>query len=186
MFLYRTACPTCRACEPIRLDAATFRPSRTQRRVLQRGDAELRVEIGTPIADQRRVDLYNLHKELRRLGDSQNGIDLDGYREFLVMTCCDSFEMRYLRNDELVGVALVDRGSASLSAVYCYYDPNDARLSLGTYSILKQVELCKTWDLRYLYLGLYISDCERMRYKARFSPHERLIDGRWVEYGKAE
>lgn len=187
MFLYRTACPSCRACEPIRLDTETFRPNRSQRRVLARGDQEVRLEIGTPVADARRVELYNLHKELRRLGDNQHGIDLDGYREFLVMTCCDSFEMRYLdRRGQLIGVALVDRGSASLSAVYCYYDPSDPRLSLGTYSILKQVELCKSWSLRYLYLGLYISDCERMRYKSRFSPHERLIDGNWVEYQKAE
>ena len=40
--------------------------------------------------------------------------------------------------------------------------------------------------LRYLYLGLYIADCDRMRYKSLFLPHERLIDGRWVEYGRAE
>jgi leucyl-tRNA---protein transferase len=187
MFLYRTACPQCRACEPIRLDAQSFAPNRSQRRILARGDGELRVEIGSPLADVQRVSLYNRHKELRRLGDSQTGIDLDGYREFLVMTCCDSFEMRYYdRRDALVGVALVDRGSISLSAVYCYYDPAMPRLSLGTYSILKQVELCKTWGLRFLYLGLYIADCERMRYKARFSPHERLIDGKWVEFGRAQ
>ncbi|HVJ15643.1 MAG TPA: arginyltransferase [Polyangiaceae bacterium] len=187
MFLYRTACPSCRACEPIRLDTETFTPNRSQRRVLARGDAELRVEIGTPVADARRVELYNLHKELRRLGDSQTGIDLDGYREFLVMTCCDSFEMRYLdKSGALIGVALVDRGSAALSAVYCYYDPSVPKVSLGTYSILKQIELCRSWNLRYLYLGLYIADCDRMRYKSRFLPHERLIDGRWVEYGRSE
>lgn len=186
MFLYRTACPTCRACEPIRLDVDTFEPNRSQRRVIARGDAILRLEIGNPVADERRVELYNRHKELRRLGENQHGIDLDGYREFLVMTCCDSFEMRYYRGDELLGVALVDRGTRALSAVYCYYDPSDAKLSLGTYSILKQVELCRRWGLRYLYLGLFIADCERMRYKARFSPHERLVDGRWVEFRKPE
>lgn len=184
MFLYRTACPSCRACEPIRLDVEAFRANRTQRRMLARGDGHLRVEIGSPVADARRVELYNLHKELRGLGENQSRIDLDGYREFLVMTCCDSFEMRYFSGSELVGIALVDRGSKALSAVYCYYDPRFKKLSLGTYSILKQVELCRRWDLRYLYLGLYIADCERMRYKALFTPHERLIEGRWVEYRK--
>jgi arginyl-tRNA--protein-N-Asp/Glu arginylyltransferase len=184
MFLYRTACPTCRACEPIRLDVHTFQMNRSQRRVMERGDRELRVELGTPMADMRRVELYNLHKELRGLGESQSRIDLDGYREFLVMTCCDSFEMRYFAGSELLGVALVDRGERSLSAVYCYYDPNYSKLSLGTYSILRQVELCKSWGLRHLYLGLYIGDCERMRYKARFSPHERLIDGVWTTFSK--
>ncbi|HEV8246510.1 MAG TPA: arginyltransferase [Polyangiaceae bacterium] len=182
MFLYRTACPSCRACEPIRLDVETFRASRTQRRTLLRGDAELRLEIGAPLADERRIELYNLHKEQRKLGENQSRIDLDGYREFLVMTCCDSFEMRYYRGSELCSVALVDRGSVSLSAVYCYYDPSRPGLSLGTYSILKQIELCKSWGLRYLYLGLYIAECDRMRYKAAFAPHQRLIDGAWVEF----
>ena len=31
-FLYRTACPQCQACEPIRLDLKSFQPNQTQRR----------------------------------------------------------------------------------------------------------------------------------------------------------
>lgn len=182
MFLYRTACPACRACEPIRLKVDDFSPNRTQRRVLARGDREISVEIGTPVADERRVYLYNRHKRLRGLGEGE--IDLAGYREFLVMTCCDSFEMRYRVGGRLVGIALVDRGASALSAVYCYYDPDLERLSLGTYSILKQIELCRSFELTHLYLGLFIDDCDRMRYKARFLPHERLVGGRWRHFAR--
>jgi arginine-tRNA-protein transferase len=85
---------------------------------------------------------------------------------------------------ELAGVAIVDRADNSLSAVYCYYDPAHQRLSLGTYSILKQIELCQSWGLRYLYLGLYIGDCDKMAYKAGFLPHERLVNGRWRGFEK--
>ncbi|HYJ08439.1 MAG TPA: arginyltransferase, partial [Polyangiaceae bacterium] len=81
---------------------------------------------------------------------------------------------------------IVDRSSEALSAVYCYYDPAHERLGLGTYSILKQLELCRMWGLRYLYLGLYIAESVHMRYKARFQPHERLLDGRWVEFRSDE
>jgi arginyl-tRNA--protein-N-Asp/Glu arginylyltransferase len=178
MFLYRTACPECRACEPIRLDAETYRPNRSQRRALARGDAVLRCEVGPPLLDEARVELYNRHKQLRGLGDGE--IDLAGYRQFLVMTCCESFEIRYTLDGRLVGVALADRSTNALSAVYCFYDPSCEDLSIGTYSILKQIELCKTWGLRHLYLGLYIEDCDRMRYKARFLPHERLLGREWV------
>jgi arginine-tRNA-protein transferase len=81
-------------------------------------------------------------------------------------------------------VALVDRADDSLSAVYCYYDPSYEKLGLGTYSILKQIELCRQWGLRFLYLGLYIEGSVHMRYKARFLPHQRLLDGQWVGFDK--
>jgi arginine-tRNA-protein transferase len=154
--------------------------NRSQRRVLARGDREISVEFGPPVLDDQRVELYNRHKRLRGLGDGE--IDLAGYRQFLVMTCCESFELRYRVEGKLVGVALADRSADALSAVYCFYDPDYERLSLGTYSILKQLEFCRSYHLRHLYLGLYIGDCERMRYKSRFLPHERLLEGRWQHF----
>lgn len=181
LFLYRPACPGCEACEPIRLDLHSFRPNRSQRRTLARGDRELTMELGEPVADQERVALYNKHKALRGLSAGQGEVDVRSYREFLAMTCCDTLELRYRLAGKLVGVAIADRSSEALSAVYCYYDPTHERLGLGTYSILKQLELCETWGLRYLYLGLYIAESLNMRYKARFLPHQRLLDGVWKE-----
>ena len=65
--------------------------------------------------------------------------------------------------------------------MYCFYDPELAELSLGTYSVLKQVELCRQTGRRYLYLGYYVALSPHMSYKAKFHPHERLIGGRWRE-----
>lgn len=180
--LYRTSCPECRACEPIRIDVTRFSPNRSQRRALVRGAQMFEVEIGPAVVDSRRVALYNLHKRDRGLGDGQPPIDAEGYRDFLVSTCCDSFELRYRIDGELVAVAISDRGRNSLSAVYCYYDPAFERASPGTFSIMKQVELCHSWGLRFLYLGLYIADCAAMQYKARYLPHERMIDGTWRRF----
>ncbi len=182
-FLYTTACPSCRACEPIRLDVSKFSPGRTQRRVFARANSRLRTELGPPIVDDRRVELYNKHRVARGLDDGHERIDHEGYRAFLVHTCCDSLELRYFQGDELVAVAIVDRGAESLSAVYTFYDPAIEPLSPGVFSILKQIELCKTWDLEYLYLGLYIADCPPMAYKARYVPHERFYEGEWIPGG---
>lgn len=180
--LYRPSCPGCVACEPIRLSVERYRLNKTQQRVLRRGNQELTVRMGPPAVDARRVYLYNEHKAARRLRDGQPPIDEDGYRDFLVATCCDTFELGYYRGDTLVGIAICDRSEDALSAVYCCYDPAVAHLSIGTYSVLKQLELCRKWELRYLYLGLYITGCESMAYKARYLPHERLIDGKWQEF----
>jgi len=182
LVLYRTECPSCRACEPIRVDVPRFVPNRSFRRVKLRGDRLLKTELGPPIADARRLELYETHKRERGLADEATPIDAEDYRAFLVSTSCESFELRYYLGGDLVGVGITDRGETGLSAVYCFFDPRHERLSLGTYSILKQIELCARLGLRWLYLGLYIADSDHMRYKARFRPHERLIDGHWVRF----
>jgi arginine-tRNA-protein transferase len=180
-YLYRTACPQCQACEPIRIDVGQFTPRSTQRRILRRGDRLLDVELGPPLVDRERVALFNAHRRGRGLARCENDGDIDrqGYAAFLAETCCDSYELRYRLQDRLVAVAVYDRGATSVSAVYCYFDPELTRLSLGTYSILKEIELCRHWNMTYLYLGYYIAESLHMNYKARFLPHQRLINGRW-------
>lgn len=183
-FLYATKCPECRACEPIRIPVDAFRPGRSQRRTYRRGEDCFHVEVGPPIVDERRVTLYNKHRNERALDDGHGDIDREGYRAFLVHTCCDSFELRYYFEGELVGVAITDRGAASLSAVYTYYDPRLEDLSPGVYSILRQIDLCRQWDIPHLYLGLYIRECGSMAYKARYLPHERFLDGGWRRFDR--
>jgi arginyl-tRNA--protein-N-Asp/Glu arginylyltransferase len=178
--LYRTACPRCAACEPIRLDVETFEPSKTQRRVLRRGEEVIDTELGPIGVSEERVRLYNLHKRGRDLMSGDTDASIESYRSFLGETCCDTFEVRYRVGREALGVAIVDRADDALSAVYFYWNPRFSPLSPGTYSIMKQVELCKRLGLRYLYLGLYIARCAPMAYKSSFKPHERLVEGSWV------
>ncbi len=182
MLLYRTRCPSCEACVPLRIPVARFELTRGHRRTLRRGDAALTLTAGPPEVDPRRVELYQLHKVGRGLADGQAPIDAGAYEDFLVNTCCDTFELRYALGGTLVGIAVTDRGRRSLSAVYTHYDPALGRLGLGTYSILKQIELCRSLGLEYLYLGLFIAESPVMRYKARFLPHERRLGGTWVPF----
>jgi arginyl-tRNA--protein-N-Asp/Glu arginylyltransferase len=179
VLLYRPSCPTCRACEAIRIDVETFEPSKTQRRVFRRGEDTIETHIGRPTLSADKVALYNRHKVERDLLIGNELVDAADYEQFLVETCTDTVELTYRLGGQLIGVAIADRAANALSAVYCFYDPGQAPLSPGTYSILKQVALCRSWGLRYLYLGLYVADCASMSYKARYLPHERLIDGVW-------
>lgn len=182
VLLYRTQCPGCHACEPIRLDVTRFAPGRTQRRILRQGDQCLITSVGPPIVDQRHIDLFNKHRRLRNLEHGDGPIDEEGYTHFLTETCCDTWEISYFLHGRLVCVAIADVGESSLSAVYCYFDPELSRLSLGTYSVLKQVELCRQSGRRYLYLGFFVALSPHMSYKAKFHPHERRVDGRWREF----
>jgi arginyl-tRNA--protein-N-Asp/Glu arginylyltransferase len=182
VFLYRTQCPQCRACQPIRLDVAKFQPDATQRRMQRRGDELLTVKIGPPIVDAQHVRLFNLHRDGRGLSRDDAPLDKQSYAEFLTDTCCDTLELSYWHADELVAVAIADAGRESISAVYCYYDPAFRPLSLGTYSVLRHIALCRDTGRRYLYLGFYIAESPHMSYKSRFRPNQRLIDGVWSDF----
>jgi arginine-tRNA-protein transferase len=182
IFLYRTRCPICRACQPIRLDVNTFRADATQRRMERRGNSLLTVNVGPPIVDRQRVRLFNLHRDMRGLATGDLPLDEESYSEFLVDTCCETLEFSYWHADRLVAVAIADAGRDSLSAVYCFYDPSFRLLSLGTYSILRNVAFCCQTSRRFLYLGFFIAESPHMSYKARFRPHERLIGGAWTAF----
>jgi len=181
-YLYRTQCPKCQACEPIRVPVAEFEGVRTHKRTPRQGDELLTTRVGPPECDEVRVALYNRHKQLRGLARDDGAMDPMGYYEFLVDTCAETLEFSYWHEDQLVGVGISDRGAKSLNAVYCHFDPASEAISLGTYNVLKHLEFARQWGLEYFYLGLYIAASPHMNYKARFLPHERLIGGQWVRF----
>ncbi len=182
VYLYHTSCPECQECQAIRLPVAEFELNATMRRVKRRGDRMLRMVQSAPVVDRRRVNLFNLHRSTRGLEHDGQPVSLSGYETFLADSCCKTFELSYWLEDELVAVAICDAGLSALSAVYCYFDPQHGRFSPGVYSILKQIEYCLNHDMQHLYLGLYISGSPHMTYKARYTPHERLIDGVWTRF----
>lgn len=181
-FLYRQRCAGCCSCEALRVDVLAFRPSRSQRRAKKAGDARLSVELGPVVVDERRVALFNEHELRRGLRRRPEELSAESYERFLVDTCVEGVELRYRAGGELVGVAIADRGHDALSAVYTYYDPALEALSPGTYSVLAEIDLCRAWGLRWLYLGLYVADCPELSYKARYRPHERRVAGAWQRF----
>ena len=183
--LYNQACPSCAACQAIRVDVRAFQPSRSQRRAQTKGDAAVTVQLGPIVVDDRRLSLYRAHEQGRGLDHGgRPPIDALEYESFFAESCVDGFEVRYLVGGELCGVAIVDRGARSLSAVYTFWDPAYAALSLGTYSILTQIALARGWDLDWLYLGLAIRENRSMAYKLAFMPHERRMGGVWQPFSR--
>lgn len=181
-FIYQTNCPSCSACEPIRLDTSEFSFSRNHRRLLSKGDRRFQQRIGPLQADADRVGLFNKHRRLRGLAKRDTDIDVEEYVWGFVRSCFESFEITYWLNDKLACLGVCDRGRNSLSAVYTFFDPDLKSESLGTYSILKQIEFCEAHNLKHLYLGYYVANSPHMKYKSRFVPNERLIGGKWVRF----
>ena len=181
-FVYRTQCPACKACEPLRVPVARFAPTASQRRALRRNADEVRMEVGPPAFSAERLLLYNRHKSERGLSRGDEPLGEASYRGWLVSTCVDTQEIRYLVGERLIGVSILDIGRTSASSVYHYFDPDASRRSLGVYSVLAEIAWCAARGLEWYYLGLYVRDCSHLAYKASYWPNQRRVAGRWREF----
>jgi len=82
----------------------------------------------------------------------------------------------------LVAASLIDLLDDGVSAVYSFYDPQQSKRSLGTWSVLWLVEQCRGQGQPFVYLGYWIADSPKMAYKARFPALERLAVGVWTAF----
>jgi leucyl-tRNA---protein transferase len=82
---------------------------------------------------------------------------------------------------KLIGTGIIDAGAGSLSSNYFYYDisPETMKRSIGAYSILREIELCRQLRFDWYYLGYWIEDCRKMVYKAGYNPHQLLLNNEW-------
>lgn len=177
--VYRPQCRSCRACVPTRIAVDEFNPRRSQRRVARRND-DLQFRVETAKYAAHYYALYARYVAGRHRDGDMYPPSQDQFRSFLLSQWSDTlFATTYL-DGRLVSVAVTDRQEGGLSAIYTFFDPSLAARSLGVLSILKQIELCREMELPYLYLGYWIAESAKMRYKTEYRPVELFIDGRWV------
>ena len=177
--LYRPHCRVCQACIPSRVPIAEFRPKRRHRRVLKRND-DLVVEVRQAAFSSRAYALYARYIAGRHRDGDMYPPTEDQFRSFLLSHWSDTLFVCSYLDGQLVAVAVTDRQSRGLSAIYTFFDPDLADRSLGVWSILQQLELCRQLGLPHLYLGYWIRDSEKMRYKTDYRPVELFVNGRWV------
>ena len=76
---------------------------------------------------------------------------------------------------------MVDFLEDGLSAIYFYYDPDYSHLSLGKYSLYKQIEMAKERELAWIYLGYYVKECDSLNYKDSYKPNQILQNNPTLE-----
>lgn len=103
----------------------------------------------------------------------------DDFSNFLYSQWSNTHFLEVRKQNRLIAVAVTDYTDSALSAVYCYFDPEEPRRSLGTYCILQQIKQAQIEQFDYLYMGYWIKDCQKMEYKAYFQPMEFLINNTW-------
>lgn len=175
--VYRPHCEACKACESIRLPVNLFKASKSQKRIIKRNQ-DLTIRISH--ADKPEYyPLYESYINQRHDDGSMYPATLEQYQGFVLSPWNNALFIELSNHDELIGVAVTDNLESSLSALYTFFKPDEQQRSLGSFAILQQIELAKSLNKPFLYLGYQIDTCQKMSYKQNFLPHERFFDDKW-------
>lgn len=188
---YMPYCEGCQACVSVRVPVDAFSPGRSFRRILRRNrDLSARRLMPRPTTEQ-----YALFRDYIDARHDDGGMADMTVLDFALMiedSVVDTFVTEYrvrpaenaLASNEgdwpLAGLTLCDRLSDGISLVYSFYDVEMPERSLGSHMILDHIAYTRALGLPYLYLGYWIRDSEKMQYKDRFRPQERLGPNGWV------
>ncbi len=182
---YRPACEACSACVSARIPAADYEFSRSERKALARNaDVE-----GSLVEAEATMDQFDLLRRYLLARHADGGMAEMTWPDYVAMVEDTAvrthiIEYRIKSADggpgELIACVLVDLMSDGLSLVYSFYDPGQARRSLGSFVILDHVRQARLAGLPYVYLGYWVRGSEKMAYKVRFSPIELLRPDGWL------
>ena len=179
--MYSPHCPDCQACVATRLPVENFQPNRNQRRTLNRA-ADFSITITEPLFRDEAFALYQKYLGHRHSGGGMDDPSPEKYLEFLCCNWCETEFVEFRHHGQLIAVAVQDVLSRGLSSVYTFFDPDFSTISLGRYALLWQVAEAQRRNLPYLFLGYWISECQKMIYKQEYRPLELFLKGQWQRF----
>ena len=109
--LFRPACPSCRACQSLRVVVDRFRPDRSQKRARRANAGAVELRIGKPATTRAKLALYDRYHAFQagHKGWPQHPAkDSASYAESFVRHPFPVEEWCYLLDGRLVGVGYVD------------------------------------------------------------------------------
>ena len=184
---YRPACEKCRACVSVRVKAYEFCWSRNFRRVVEiNRDLSGTVVRAEPTSEQ--YALFRRYLDARHGDGGMADMTAVDYSTMIEDSHVETRLVEYRLCQEssvaagerpLVAACLTDLLADGLSMVYSFYVPGEQSRSFGTYMILDHIERARRLGLAHVYLGYWVAGSQKMAYKARFLPQERLGMSGW-------
>jgi arginine-tRNA-protein transferase len=178
--VYRPACETCNACISVRVRALEHSISKSQRRI-SKLNSDLMIEAKPAKVTEEQFDLLSSYLNERHRDGSMASMTINEYADMVETSPVSTtiIEYRRVMDKKLMAVALTDELTDGLSMVYSFFDVDENTRSLGTYIIINHIERAKISNLPFVYLGYWVSGSQKMDYKRRFKPLERLGQNGW-------
>jgi arginine-tRNA-protein transferase len=170
----------------VRIAVERFADTRSTRRT-RNANRDLCGDLGAARATPEQFAVFSAYQRVRH-GDSEMASMTYGDYRAMVEDSAVRTRIAEFRDaaGSLVAASLIDLLDDGISAVYSFYDPRQAKRSLGTWSILWLIEECRRGGRPYVYLGYWIADSPKMAYKARFPALERLTEAGWANFASGE
>ena len=168
-------CRDCHRCMPIRVLVQLFSPSKSQRRVLKKNKKTIFKMISADeFLDKYLYEGFNIYKQfnMQRYKKNSGFENINDFVSGFIISPTQTKVSCVFNGDKLIGNGFLDIGKNAISTIYFSFDPAFSDLSLGTYSILKEIEWAKNHQYQFYYLGYYIKDLSSMAYKANFKPYQ--------------
>ena len=190
---YRPSCLDCNACVSVRVVAAEFQPSSTQKRNIKR-NRDIVATMCRTWATSEQFDLLQRYLKARHPGGGMTAMDESDFADMVEHTPVTGYVIEYrepsadgVTPGKLIGACLTDKQNDGLSMIYSFYDPDhEARTGLGNYIILDHIARATDMGLAYVYLGYWVEGSPRMQYKVRYRPLERLGRDGWERMSALE
>ena len=186
---YRPACENCRACISVRVVAKDFRPTQSMRRILRR-NADIAGEMRIAVPTSEQYAIFRAYLDSRHRDGGMADMTVLDYAMMVEDSHIETRIIEYRRREpgmpakrrggELVAIALTDVLGDGLSMVYSFFEPEEANRSLGTFMVLDHIARAQSMGLAYVYLGYWVRGSQKMDYKGRFLPQERLMPDGWA------
>ena len=140
---YRNRCADgCALCIPIRVNADTLAPTKSQRRAI-RANADINISVSPATFEREDFDLFSKYLAARH-GETEHSFDEDDYFQAYIRSPVETILARYRTAEgSLVAVSYLDSLPGGLSSVYFIFDPDEGKRSLGVYSVFAEADLLR-------------------------------------------
>ncbi len=185
---YRPSCVDCTACVSVRIVAGEFELNSTQRRLVRR-NSDLVVRACKPWSTDEQFTLLQRYLSARHPNGGMTEMDEIDFADMVEQTPVETYMIEYRepgidgRQGPLIGACLMDKQGDGLSMIYSFFDPDRTdRNGLGSYIIVDHILRAQRSGLPYVYLGYWVEGSDRMNYKIRYQPIEKLGRAGWERF----